>query len=521
MNNVEIKIAINNYKNSKMESKEFRDLVNSIPVKDWLDYAFTDLGLKDDIYSYLIQFPKNLEMSKLKLWHFLVVPSSEIIEADILEVIELSKSVKVSPSQVYKLLIDSDSLIKLNNYKTLNLWDLSKLIETLNHFSDLWFVKSSINKLKAQKSKLDAEEAREIKRVGIDSYITNFLTSFEGKSENYIVNCLLNVFGFTKRSNVINKPKLLDKWIWLSTGNYLTHYISDISNYVMSSDRMSVTLNKEFEYTDFEFNSNMIGIGVNKIKNFYGHEVAKLLIKSGRLESNYKCSLDTLRSNIVGNKTPRKSYEKVSDYVGLGFVETHLRSVFTHEDYLPLKDWMDKYNIHPKLSDSGDDYNGIRLDECIFTELNKLLVKYDGTEFPEIRRELNPVPPEDLTFSRFDLSELKVLDFIESTQIINRLSELSEIDKSEVLMNQKILRIVGHLNITLSNLNKSKYSVSFNKVNWHGVVDLLTDSEFGIDVAKKVLSRMGELNKRHTKTLEGIEFTWDMYMYLRNSKLGI
>lgn len=289
----------------------------------------------------------------------------------------------------------------------------------------------------------------------------------------------------------------------------------------MSSDRMSVTLNKEFEYTDFEFNSNMIGIGVNKIKNFYGHEVAKLLIKSGRLESNYKCSLDTLRSNIVGNKTPRKSYEKVSDYVGLGFVETHLRSVFTHADYLPLKDWMDKYNIHPKLSDSGDDYNGIRLDECIFTELNKLLVKYDGTEFPEIRRELNPVPPEDLTFSRFDLSELKVLDFIESTQIINRLSELSEIDKSEVLMNQKILRIVGHLNITLSNLNKSKYSVSFNKVNWHGVVDLLTDSEFGIDVAKKVLSRMGELNKRHTKTLEGIEFTWDMYMYLRNSKLGI
>jgi hypothetical protein len=266
----------------------------------------------------------------------------------------------------------------------------------------------------------------------------------------------------------------------MSTGTYLTEYVSDIDKYLISSDKSVIKLMPSFKYIDFYLDVNMVGIGFNRVKEFYKREVTKLMVRSGRLESNYKSSVSTLRSSVLGIKSPRKPYEKVSDFVGLGFVETHINAKFTHDEYLANKVWMDKYNIIPKLSDSGDDYCGIRLDECIFIELNKVLVKYDVSEFPGIKRELHPAPPDELLFSKYELSELKLLDRDDLSQIIFRLCELSEIDKSEVLRNQRILGVIGHLNITLANLNKTKYSISFNRVDWHGMIDQRKRLENGV-----------------------------------------
>lgn len=500
MNNVDL-VKLDSSNAILFLDDEVNSIIQHYPMDYLISYEFKNKFLMGKVWNRLIKDPYIIEVPQGKLYKYLISPSfNKVPEFTMEELKKFWSLPKVLPWKLLELLkIDTkpkeDGIrYRLDFYKNLYL-DLIK-------YSECDSLKNYIGSIRSEYEFYDRkcwieEEENRIKK-GIEAHKFNLSTY----SNLVIINTLLILSGYKEVKSdksgtccYLYQIKLLDYLLWLSTGFLLTDIISDIYRYTKVKDEIKCKVNPEFlSISDPSYDYENYGLSNPKLKEYYLSECIKIGRSNGRLPDMYPgYSLATLRSStkLVSNPDPTPM---ISDYEALNFIEFNIESVMEWSEIEPYYKWMTKYGIKPNLLDGGNGYHGLSVDNNFLPQINKILSKYDKTEFTNIRRVIIGQFDDSLNLTPLNKDELINFDNNLACQMIDSLIELTEIKSTQLLQDMKWLRLIGHINLTLRKSSRGTYNIFFNSVDFNKASQLIYKSESGYNTALKLINKLGNSN---------------------------
>lgn len=422
--------------------------------------------------------------------------------------------------------LDSDRILYLilPGYQRKNIGNIDecdKLLSKLEIHKECDYIRKEINHYKELRESLVKNKQIEDEKSKILEKVEKMKFDFSKLSNINMVDTLFYLNGY---KGSIRNGKKLEKLLWLSTGWYLTDIIDTITKYIKIRDEIVCTLVPDFIIPEVEFDTDIYGLGNKDVYNYYLKECKSIAKRDGRLPSDYKgYSLATLKSTEITKKefiNLNSKVKNISDYELLTFIENNLDKDFSYEevaDYLPK---LKVFNISAKPKDEGDDYNGFIFESDSYYKLNRILVNYDITEFPQLRKIVSGVMNRAIEISSFSDKELSLIDCDKMADMLDILIDSSTINKNTLMSDMQWLRLCGHINISFSDYDKDNYRVLFNAVNFSRAIELIRNSDKGYLISEKLLSRLGKSNMYYKKLKSSYNIAiWELYKYTINCRV--